>query len=64
MTTYEKKRKIALIAAAYYIEQEKATNATPANNAVHLSTWSRTGIEIAMNKRQVIQLRGKVLRRA
>ncbi len=64
MTTYEKKRKAAMIAAAYYIEQEKAKAANPVNNVHHLSRWSRTGIEIAMNKRQVIQLRGNVLRRA
>jgi len=64
MTTYEKKRKEAMIAAAYYIEQEKANAATPVNNAPRLSRWSRTGIEINMNKRQVIQLRGRVLRRA
>lgn len=64
MTTYEKKRKAALIAAAYYIEQEKANAAAHCNNESRLCKWSRTGIEIAMNKRQVIQLRGHVLRRA
>jgi hypothetical protein len=65
MTTYEKKRKAALIAAAYYIEQEKANAATiVSSNVARLSKWSRTGIEINMSKRQVIQLRGHVLRRA
>ena len=63
MTTYEKKKKAAMIAAAYYIEQEKA-NATAPAAEMRLSKWSRTGIEINMNKRQVIQLRGRVLRRA
>ena len=63
MTNYEKKRKAAMIAAAYYIEQEKANAAVPANE-MRLSKWSRTGIEINMNKRQVVQLRGHVLRRA
>jgi hypothetical protein len=53
-----------MIAVAYYIEQEKANAAKPVNNVPRLSRWSRTGIEIAMNKRQVIQLRGHVLRRA
>jgi hypothetical protein len=63
MTTYEKKRKAAMIAVAYYIEQEKA-NATVSSNETHLNRWSRTGIEINMNKRQVVQLRGRVLLRA
>ncbi|MFW5756103.1 MAG: hypothetical protein ACOCWK_05845 [Tangfeifania sp.] len=66
MTTYEKKRKAAMIAAAYYIEQEKAKAQAikSVDNKPRLSRWSRTGIEINMNKRQVIQLRGRVLRRA
>ena len=64
MTTYEKKKNAAMIAVAYYIEQEKANAVTPVNNVPRLSRWSRTGIEIAMNKRQVIQLGGHVLRRA
>jgi len=63
MTTYEKKRKAAMIAAAYYIEQEKA-NAVVSENKTRLGRWSRTGIEINMNKRQVVQLRGRVLLRA
>jgi hypothetical protein len=63
MTTYEKKKKAAMIAAAYYIEQEKA-QALEANTEAGLSKWSRTGIEINMNKRQVVQMRGRVLLRA
>ena len=62
MNTYEKKKKAALAAAAYYIEQEKI-NATAAGTP-DLSSWSRAGKEIAMNKRYVIQCRGKVLRSA
>ncbi len=64
MTTYEKKKKAAIIAAAYYIEQEKLNATEPAGKVTQFNSWSRTGIEIAMNKRQVIQLRGRVLRRA
>ena len=68
MTTYEKKKKAAMIAAAYYIEQEKAKATAqptaPAKNLNRLSRWSRTGIEIAMDNRQVVQLRGRILRRA
>ena len=63
MTTYEKKKKAAMIAAAYYIEQEKA-QALETANETGLSKWSRTGIEINMNQRQVVQLRGRVLLRA
>ncbi|MCA1760635.1 MAG: hypothetical protein LC658_12780 [Bacteroidales bacterium] len=63
MTTYEKKRKAAMIAAAYYMEQEKA-NAAVSASETRLNRWSRTGIEINMNKRQVVQLRGRVLLRA
>ena len=63
MTTYEKKRKAAIIAAAYYIEQEKE-NAKMANQSVRTHSWSRTGKEIAMNKRYVIQCRGRMLRSA
>jgi hypothetical protein len=63
MNTYEKKRKAAMIAVAYYIEQEKA-RVTESANETRLSKWSRTGIEINMNKRQVVQLRGRVLLRA
>lgn len=63
MTTYEKKKKAAMIAVAYYIEQEK-TNAIALTGCNELSNWSRTGIEIAMQKRQVIQRRGRLLRSA
>jgi hypothetical protein len=63
MNTYEKKRKAALIAVAYYIEQEKARLAESVCDS-QLCKWSRTGIEINMNKRQVVQLRGRVLLRA
>ena len=63
MNTYEKKRKAAMIAVAWYIEQEKARVNESVNDS-QLSKWSRTGIEINMNKRQVVQLRGRVLLRA
>jgi hypothetical protein len=63
MTTYEKKRKAALAAAAWYIEQEKANAAVP-NNFQRLNSWSQTGKEIAMSNRYVIQRKGKLLRSA
>lgn len=63
MTTYEKKKKAALIAVAYYLEQEKAS-AQESTNLVRTCCWSRTGKELAMNKRTLIQRRGRVLRSA
>lgn len=60
MNTYDKKKKAALIAAAYYMEQERA-NANAASEVIQMTSWARTGKEIAMNKRTVIQRRGKVL---
>jgi hypothetical protein len=61
MTAYEKKRKAAMIAIAYYLEQEKA-NAPEGNNLVGSCCWSRTGKELAMRKNHVIQSRGRLLR--
>jgi hypothetical protein len=60
MNTYEKKRKAALVAVAYYIEQEKA-NAKSDTNVIQLNSWARTGIEIAMNKRNIVQRKGRIL---
>lgn len=62
MTLAEKKKKAAMIAVAYYIEQEKAALENDQNpNKI---TWSRTGIEMIMNKRMVMQRRGRLLRSA
>lgn len=63
MNAYEKKRKAAMIAVAYYIEQEKA-NVANANDLNRPGKWAQTGKEIAMNNRFVIQRRGRLLRSA
>lgn len=63
MNAYEKKRKAAMIAVAYYIEQEKAS-AAAANELNRPGKWVQTGKEIAMNNRFVIQRRGRLLRSA
>lgn len=62
MTQAEKKKKAVMIAVAYYIEQEKAELANT-ENANHV-TWTRTGIEMNMSKRMVMQRRGRLLRSA
>lgn len=63
MNAYEKKRKAAMIAVAYYIEQEKA-NATDQGEPNRSGAWAQTGKEIAMSNRYVIQRRGRLLRSA
>ncbi len=63
MNAYEKKRKAAMIAVAYYIEQEK-TNATASAELNRSGAWVQTGKEIAMSNRYVIQRRGRMLRSA
>lgn len=62
MTREEKIKKAALVAAAYYIEQEKAEalKVEGSNN----SAWSRTGIKMMMTKRKMVQLRGRSVRSA
>ncbi len=60
MTYEEKKKKAVMIAVAFYIKQENANEKALPN----LTRWSQTGKVIAMNKRQVIQQRGRVLRSA
>jgi hypothetical protein len=63
MNATEKKRKAAMIAVAYYIEQEKA-KAAASNELNRSGAWAQTGKEIAMSNRYVIQRRGRLLRRA
>lgn len=63
MTAYDKKRRVAMIAVAHYLEQEKLA-AIESNNTADDCCWSRTGKEFAMNTRQVIQRRGRLLRSA
>lgn len=65
MNAYEKKRKAAMIAVAYYIEQENATaTATASSEQNRSGAWVQTGKEIAMSNRYVIQRRGRLLRSA
>ncbi len=58
MTAREKKRKAAMIAVAYYLEQEAAKN----NDAKADNTWLAAGKEVIMGNRAMVQRRGRLLR--
>lgn len=58
MTAREKKRKAAMIAVAYYLEQEAAKN----NEIVVDNAWKAAGKEVIMNNRAMVQRRGRLLR--
>ncbi|MCU4165943.1 hypothetical protein [Carboxylicivirga caseinilyticus] len=61
MTEREKKRKAAMIAVAYYLEQEKAAAAEvvkPANN------WAAMGKGMIMNNRTNVQRKGRLMMKA
>ena len=59
MTRYEKKKKVAMIAAAYYVEQEKL--ALVETTKVK-SLWAGMAKELTMGNRMMVQRRGRVLR--
>ncbi|MCT4648062.1 MAG: hypothetical protein N4A74_23940 [Carboxylicivirga sp.] len=58
MTAREKRRKAALIAVAYYLEQEAAKN----QEVKATNTWSAAGKEVIMSNRAMVQRRGRLLR--
>lgn len=58
MTAREKKRKAALIAVAYYLEQEAAKN----NEVSNVNSWKAAGKEVIMSNRAMVQRRGRLLR--
>jgi hypothetical protein len=62
MTREEKIKKAALIAVAHHIELEKA-EALKVESSTN-GSWARTGIKMMMNKRKIVQLRGRNLRSA
>ena len=57
MTSREKKRKVAMIAVSYYLEQEAENNSE--NKTVN--SWKNTSREIAMSNRTLVQRRGRLL---
>lgn len=60
MTAREKKKKAAMIAVAYYMEQEAAKNNLEVKN---YSAWVSLGKEVIMDNRNMVQRRGRVLRK-
>jgi len=58
MTAREKKRKAAMIAVAYYLEQEAAKNSEKKVE----NTWVATGKQVTMSNRAMVQRRGRMLR--
>jgi len=58
MTAREKKRRAAMIAVAYYLEQEAAKN----NEVKVEKAWSAAGKEVIMSNRAMVQRRGRLLR--
>lgn len=55
MTRKEKKRKAAMIAVAYYIEQEKQANTKGRKR----NLWREMGVELNMHNHQVMGRRFK-----
>ncbi|WP_347838259.1 hypothetical protein [uncultured Draconibacterium sp.] len=60
MTAREKKRKAAMIAVAYYLEQEAAKNKLEVKD---YSAWVSSGKEVIMDNRNMVQRRGRALRK-
>jgi hypothetical protein len=58
MTAREKKRRAAMIAVAYYLEQEAAKNL----EVKDYSAWVNSGKGIIMDNRAKVQRRGRLLR--
>ncbi len=59
MDIQDKKRKAALVAVAYYLEQEKVQQEKePLQKG---SNWEKIGREISMKNRMLIQRRGRIL---
>lgn len=60
MTAREKKRKAAMVAVAYYMEQEAAKN----TEVTEQNAWSDAGKKVSMSNRTMVQRRGRILRSA
>uniref|UniRef100_UPI003217776E hypothetical protein n=1 Tax=uncultured Draconibacterium sp. TaxID=1573823 RepID=UPI003217776E len=58
MTAKEKKRRAAMIAVAYYLEQEAAQN----NKVKPQMAWTVAGKEVIMNNRELVQRLGRMLK--
>ncbi len=59
MTAIEKKRRAAMIAVAYYLEQEAAKE----NEGKDYKVWANAGKGVIMDNREMVQRRGRMLRK-
>ncbi len=59
MTDKEKKRKAAMIAVAYYLEEEKANAAAVVKQE---SNWAAMGKSIIMQNRATVQRKGRLMK--
>ena len=60
MTATEKKKRAAMIAVAYYLEQEAAGNNLEVKD---YRTWANSGKGVIMDNREMVQRRGRLLRK-
>lgn len=58
MTAREKKKRAAIIAVAYYLEQEAAKS----TEEKEYKTWATVGKEMMMGNRTMVQRRGRQVR--
>jgi len=58
MTSRDKKKRAAMIAVAYFLEQEQEQN----SKTDTVNAWTATGKEIAMSNNAMVQRRGRLLR--
>lgn len=57
MTREEKIKKAAMVAVAYYLEEEAAKQ----NDGKPVNSWSSTGKKVMMNNRIMVQRHGRSL---
>lgn len=59
MTAREKKKRAAMIAVAYYLQQESANNL----EVKDYKAWASAGKGVIMDNREMVQRHGRVLRK-
>lgn len=58
MTEHEKRRRAAMIAVAYYVEEETQR----LSHKAFVNHWKEAGKEVSMGNRIMVQRRGRTLR--
>lgn len=59
MTAREKKKRAAMIAVAYYLQQESANNL----EVKDYKAWAAAGKGVIMDNREMVQRHGRILRK-